>query len=484
MTTKGGSTIDQSSAERRNLETTASVDTSTSKETSSKFKRRFMARLVAVFIGGMFLDGYILGIIGPVTGPMRSDLQLDALSLGMIAAGPLVGIFVGSPLAGWATDKFGRKPMFLVDMGLFLVASTAQFFITSGDGAVMQLAAIRFLMGVAIGGEYSIGGPLLSEFSPPKLRGRLLGLTLIAWYVGFMAAFIVGTLLHDAGAPWRLVLGTCAILALVLFLARLGLPESPSWLITKGRREEALAIAHRYVESPQMHESITGEIDLRMIQEAQAAKSGTKIKNASFGLLFSRQYWRTTLFTAGFWFCAVTPYFAIATFADEVLTQFGFGGGWAGGVGLSALAVAGVVTSVLLIDKLGRRILTVPGQWLCAGILLVIGVWGSAPAILVLVLFLAFSYFNAGYTTMTQVYPAEVFPGNLRGVGMGFAAAFSRIGAALGTFALPWAIANIGMGATMVVAAAVALLGAVLSQWLAPETKGRTLAEISANFSH
>ncbi|GGJ31658.1 UNVERIFIED_ORG: putative MFS transporter [Paenarthrobacter nicotinovorans] len=464
--------------------TTDSVDTSTPKDTSSKFKRRFMVRLVAVFIGGMFLDGYILGIIGPVTGPMRSELQLDALSLGMIAAGPLVGIFVGSPLAGWATDKFGRKPMFLVDMGLFLVASGAQFFVTAGDGAVIQLAAIRFLMGVAIGGEYSIGGPLLSEFSPPKLRGRLLGLTLIAWYVGFMMAFIIGTLLHDAGTPWRLVIGTSTILAFVLFIARLGLPESPSWLITKGRREEALAIARKYVESPQMHDSITEEINLRMVQEAQAAKNKTKIKGASIGMLFSQQYWRTTLFTAGFWFCAVTPYFAIATFADDVLTQFGFGGGWAGGVGLSALAAAGVVTTVLLIDKLGRRILTVPGQWLCAGILLVIGVWADAPAILVLVLFLAFSFFNAGYTTMTQVYPAEVFPGHLRGIGMGFSAAFSRIGAALGTFALPWAISNIGMGPSMVVAAAVALLGAILSQWLAPETKGRTLAEISADFSH
>ncbi|MFK4640621.1 MFS transporter [Paenarthrobacter histidinolovorans] len=464
--------------------TTDSVDTSTPKDTSSKFKRRFMVRLVAVFIGGMFLDGYILGIIGPVTGPMRSELQLDALSLGMIAAGPLVGIFVGSPLAGWATDKFGRKPMFLVDMGLFLVASGAQFFVTAGDGAVIQLAAIRFLMGVAIGGEYSIGGPLLSEFSPPKLRGRLLGLTLIAWYVGFMMAFIIGTLLHDAGTPWRLVIGTSTILAFVLFIARLGLPESPSWLITKGRREEALAIARKYVESPQMHDSITEEINLRMVQEAQAAKNKTKIKGASIGMLFSQQYWRATLFTAGFWFCAVTPYFAIATFADDVLTQFGFGGGWAGGVGLSALAAAGVVTTVLLIDKLGRRILTVPGQWLCAGILLVIGVWADAPAILVLVLFLAFSFFNAGYTTMTQVYPAEVFPGHLRGIGMGFSAAFSRIGAALGTFALPWAISNIGMGPSMVVAAAVALLGAILSQWLAPETKGRTLAEISADFSH
>ena len=464
--------------------TTDSAETSVSKETNAKFKRRFMVRLVAVFIGGMFLDGYILGIIGPVTGPMRSELQLDELSLGLIAAGPLVGIFVGSPLAGWATDKFGRKPMFLLDMGLFLIASGAQFFITSGDGAVIQLVAIRFLMGVAIGGEYSIGGPLLSEFSPPKLRGRLLGLTLIAWYVGFMMAFIIGTLLHDAGTPWRLVIGTSTILALVLFVARLGLPESPSWLITKGRRKEALAIAHRYVESPQMHESITEEINLRMVQESQAPQGRTEIKGASIGMLFSRQYRRTTLFTAGFWFCAVTPYFAIATFADDVLNQFGFGGGWTGGVGLSALAAAGVVTTVLLIDKLGRRILTVPGQWLCAGILLVIGVWTDAPAILVLVLFLAFSFFNAGYTTMTQVYPAEVFPGHLRGIGMGFSAAFSRIGAALGTFALPWAISNIGMGPSMVVAAAVALLGAVLSQWLAPETKGRTLAEISADFSH
>jgi len=442
-----------------------------------------MIRLVAVFIGGMFLDGYILGIIGPVTGLMREDLQLDDLALGLIAAGPLVGIFVGSPLAGWATDKFGRKSMFLVDMGLFVIASGAQFFVTSGDGAVIQLVIIRFLMGVAIGGEYSIGGPLLSEFSPPKLRGRLLGLTLIAWYVGFMMAFIIGTLLHDAGAPWRIVIGTSTVLALALFIARIGLPESPSWLITKGRRDEALVIARRYVESAEMHKSITTEIDLRMIQEAQAAK-GKAIEKASFGMLFSKHYWRTTVFTAGFWFCAVTPYFAIATFADEVLKQFGLAGGWAGGVGLSALAAAGVVLTVLLIDKLGRRILTVPGQWLCTGILLVIGLWADAPSIVVLALFLAFSFFNAGYTTMTQVYPAELFPGHLRGIGMGFAAAFSRIGAALGTFALPWSINHIGMGASMVVAAGVALVGAALSQWLAPETKGRTLAEISQDFSH
>ena len=69
-------------------------------------------------------------------------------------------------------------------------------------------------------------------------------------------------------------------------------------------------------------------------------------------MLFSRQYWRATLFVSGFWFCAVAPYFAIATFAESVLESYGLSGGLAGGVGLSALAAAGVVVTVLLIDGL------------------------------------------------------------------------------------------------------------------------------------
>jgi len=443
-----------------------------------------MARLIAVLVGGMILDGYILGILGPITGLIREDAQLDDFWIGLIAAAPLFGIFIGSPLAGWATDKFGRKPMFIVDMGLFLLASALQFFVTSGDSVAIQLFVIRLLMGIAIGGEYAIGWPLMSEFAPPKLRGRLLGVTVVAWYVGFMIAFIVGTLLQEAGLPWRVIIGSSTLLALVLFIARFGLPESPSWLITKGRRDEALAIARRYIESAEMHESITEEIDLRVIREQQAAKEKAQVKSASFATLFSPLYWRATLFTAGFWFCAVTPYFAIATFAVEVLKKYGLDNEWASGVGLSALAAAGVVTSVLLVDKVGRRVLTVPTQWIATGLLLVIGLWSGAPSWLVLTLFLTFSFVNAMYNTLTQIYPSELFPSEVRGIGMGFAAAVSRIGAALGTFALPWSMTHLGAGTSMVIAAGIALVGALLSQWLAPETKGKTLAETAQGFSH
>ena len=203
-----------------------------------------------------------------------------------------------------------------------------------------------------------------------------------------------------------------------------------------------------------------------------------------FGMLFSRQYWRATLFTAGFWFCAVTPYFAIATFADSVLQKYGLGGGLAGGVGLSALAAAGVVVTVLLIDKVGRRVLTAPTQWLCTVLLAVIGLWAGAPPMVVLVLFLAFSFFNAGYNTLACVYPGEVFPTEVRGIGTGFAAAVSRIGAALGTFLLPWSMTNLGVSASMLIAAGIAAVGAGLSQWLAPETKGMSLTETAAVYAH
>jgi MFS transporter, putative metabolite transport protein len=98
--------------------------------------------------------------------------------------------------------------------------------------------------------------------------------------------------------------------------------------------------------------------------------------------------------------------------------------------------------------------------------------------------FLAYSFFNAGYNTLTGIYPAEVFPTEIRGLGTGFATAVSRVGAGAGTFLLPWSMTNFGAGPTMLCAAGLTVLGAALSQWLAPETKGMTLTEAAAGHSH
>lgn len=432
---------------------------------SAAAKRRFLIRLTAVLIGGMFLDGYILGIIGTVIGAISAELQFTPLWEGLIVASSLLGILIGSPLGGWLGDKFGRKPLFMVDMGLFLIGSALQFVIDSP----WQLFLVRLLMGIAVGVEYSVGWPLMAEFAPARLRGRLMGLTLIAFYVGFMAAFIVGYVLTTTtDVDWRIILGSSTVIALILFVSRFGLPESPRWLWNQGRKDEAHAVAHRFMENPADMDDV----------EHEHTRKGT------FGMLFSRRYWRATLFTSMFWFCAVTPYFAIGTFAASVLESYGLGGGLANGVGLSALATAGVVVTVLLIDRVGRRVLTVPPQWLCAALLAVIGLWTGAPPVVVLICFLAFSFFNAGYNTLTGIYPGEVFPTEIRGIGTGFATAVSRVGAGLGTFLLPWSMTNLGPGPTMLFAAGLAALGAALSQWLAPETKGKSLTETAGGYSH
>ena len=429
---------------------------------SAAFKRRFMRRMIAVLTGGMLLDGYILGIVGPVSGTFKADLNLSTTEVGLVASAALFGILIGSPLGGWAGDKYGRKPLFMLDMILFTAASVMQFFVTG----FALLFVIRLLMGVAIGAEYSVGWPMMTEFAPARLRGRLMGVTLLAWYGGFMIGYIVGYVLNET-VPWRVVLGSSTIIAAVLVVARIGLPESPRWLHSVGRKDEARAVAHKYLEAAE---------DADMEHE--------EVRKGKFSELFSPPYIRQTVFVSWFWFCNVLPYFAIATFADDVLEQFGLSGGLAGGVGLSMVAVLGVVVVLVLIDKAGRRVFTVPQQWIATVIFLIIGLWSGAPAGVVLTLFLIFSFVNAMNGCLTAIYPGEVFPTEVRGIGTGFAAAVSRVGAGLGTFLLPVVIEKFGVQVAMLAAAVVVFSGALISQWWAPETRGKSLSETAAGFGH
>lgn len=434
---------------------------------SDAAKKRFIWRLIIVLVGGMLLDGYILGILGPVTGTLKVDLGLSTTQIGALGAMALVGILVGSPVGGWAADKFGRRPLFFVDISLFVLASGAQLF----AGSFETLVIIRFVMGIAIGAEYSVGWPMLAEFSPPHLRGRLMASVNLAWFSGFAIGYTIATLATEAGVNYKLILGSSTVIAVALLIGRIGLPESARWLWNVGRHEEARRVTYKYVQNP---DAEIADLEREVVHEG--SKKGVKE-------LFSPDYIRATVFVSWFWFCNVLPFFGIATFAGTVLQGFGIHGLF-GELMIQVTAVLGVAVTMLLIDKAGRRVFTVPPQWITLGIFLILGLWSGAPAVAVLVLFFAFAFLNAVNGVLTSVYPGEVFPTEVRGVGTGFAAAISRVGAATGVFLLPIGIEAVGIQPVMLVMAAVVASGAIVSQLWAPETKGKSLSETAAGFGH
>lgn len=423
-------------------------------------KKRFLYKLSGVIAGGMFIDGFILGSIGLVMPALTNDLSLSATWQGLIGASALIGIFFGGPLGGYFADKIGRKPMFIVDLSIFLVGSAAQFFVADG----MQLFIVRLLMGMAIGADYAIGWPLLVEFSPARLRGKLMAFQEVAWYVGYLGSYALGYVMSTAiHVDWRIILGMSTIPSLIVFLLRLGTPESPRWLISKGRTEEAMAIANEFME----------EDDVRDLQNEKPVRP-------DFRKLFSRQYFKSTFFVCMYWVTNVTPYFAIGTFAPIVLEHLGMEDGLTGALVLNGVVVAGSVAAMFLIERLGRRKLSIPPMWIAAAALVAIGLFSQVSPVIILVSFMVFSFFNAISTALTGVYPGEVFPTEIRGAGVGFATAFSRIGAAAGTFILPLSVEGLGVGVTMLIAAGICVLGAVISQYLAPETTGVSLSAASA----
>ncbi|MGW7269133.1 MFS transporter [Streptomyces sp. NPDC054864] len=404
---------------------------------------------------GQGLDGYVIGGIGMAMAALTADLHLGTVAQGLVGASPLIGIFLGGPIFGRLADRFGRRPVFMVDMLIFLLSSVAQFFVADGT----QLFLVRLVMGLAIGGEYAVGAPLLSEYAPSKGRGRLLSSLEISWYAGYALATVVGALFASVDGGWRWSLSSGAVVALACLALRGGVPESARWLLSQGRTGEARTLIERY--------------GIELDADAELADSG---EQAGFRALFSKAHLRATVFASTFWAALVLPYFAIGAFWGQVFEALNMGDNAAGALLVYAFtAVAGVTVGCLVVDRVGRRKLLIPPFWITAGCLAVVALFPDVTAVVVGG-FLFFIFLNAASSALTAVYPLEVFPTALRTTGVGFSAAMSRVGAAIGTFLLPMGLDRFGPEFVLLVGAGVLALGGVVSHFLAPETTDMDLA--------
>lgn len=415
--------------------------------------------------GGWLLDGYVLSIIGVALMQLSTDLHLTNFWQGMIAASALIGIFFGGFLGGWMGGFMGRKKLYFVAPVLFTLCSLTQLWVESG----MAIFLCRFIIGIGVGFEYTAGGSLLAEFLPKQARGPRLAMLTIMWFVGAALAYIVGNALLSTGhdQAWRWVLASPAVIGFILIIMRIGTPESPRWLISKGRTAEAEAIIKQVYGA---------NFSLANVP-AQAPE-----KQLSFTQVLASGYGKRVFFCSMFWACSVIPVFAVYAFAPKVLAALHLKGEWAslGSVIITMMFVVGCVIATRLINTMGRRKMVIQ-SFLWSGLaLLGLGMFSDSSQILIVVLFSLYALFIGGAQVLQLVYPNELFPTEIRAIGVGMGTSFSRIGAAIGTWLVPMSLDTIGIGNTMFVAAGVTLLGLIVSVALAPETRAMSLEEATS----
>lgn len=417
--------------------------------------RRFMTKLAWLMAGGMFIDGFVLGYLGALMPSITADLHLSTTWQGLIGAASLIGIFFGAPIGGYFSDRFGRKPLFMIDLFIFFICSIGQFF--ASDPYTLFIA--RLLMGVAIGIEYAVGWPMLAEFAPARLRGKLLILTETSWFVGYLVSYTLSfIMIENHIASWNVILGISAIPSLIVLLMRSGIPESPRWLMSKGRKEEASRIAHKYFT----------EEDKNDILNQKHANVGQK---TSFFDLFKSKNIKGTTLVSIYFIGTSAPYFAIGVFIPMILEKLGLQDGIKGGLFLNTFAVFGTLAAVLLIERVSRRKMAILPILVCTIALVVVALAANHPT-WILIGFLVFAFANAITAGMISVIPGEVLRPEISCSGTGFAAAMSRIGAAIGVFLMPMFVAAHGAALAVWIAAGVCLIATVITYLFMPETKG------------
>ncbi|MGX1910633.1 MFS transporter [Streptomyces phaeochromogenes] len=262
----------------------------------------FHRRIMVVAMGGPFCDGYLLGVMGVALGLITPALALDTLWTGLTAASVLVGVFIGGAVFGPITDRVGRHLMYVLNLATFVVFSALQFFVTEA----WQLLVLRLLIGIAIGADYPIASALTTELVPRRMRGPALSGLVLAWWVGYGVSYWVGWALTGLGDDsWRWMLASGTVPALIFLFMRAGIPESPRWLASRGRMDEAKAVVRKHLGQEVSDEELLAE-------GRQEKRGGSGLGNLVE--IFKRGYTVPVVFCSVFWICQVAPAFAVRSF--------------------------------------------------------------------------------------------------------------------------------------------------------------------------
>lgn len=449
-----------------------------------KGNRHYLRTVVLITIVtavGGFLFGFDNGSISGSVGFLQQHFALTPAGVGWVTSSIIVGCIIGVVIAGRLSDAIGRKKVLLLTAAVFFVGALGEAL--APNDTVLVLA--RILVGIGIGTETTVAPLYIAEVAPARLRGRLVSFNQLFNTIGNLVVFSIAAVVAGLNTEqwnidygWRVIFATGLVPAVLFILLLRFVPESPRWLVGKGRIDEARSILERVNPST--------EAAAAQVEEISRAAAGDARTAASEWRELLRPSLRKAL-VVGFLvalFQQITGINAIFYYAPEIFKTAGLPTTDA----LSSTVLIGVVLvlatliSMWLIDKVGRRTLLLVGASAMTVLQAAIGTvflaeHPNGPLLLALILgYVAF--FAVSFGTVTYVIISEIFPTRVRGA----AASIATVALWGGNFFVsqffPILVDGIGSSATFYIFAGICAVALLFVITLVPETKGRTLEQL------
>lgn len=406
---------------------------------------------------GWALDAMDVGLVSFIIAALAVHWDLDKSTTSWIASIGFIGMAIGASLGGLLADKIGRRQVFAATLLLYGLATGASALAWS----VGALMVFRFLVGLGLGSELPVASTLVSEFSPRKVRGRMVVLLEAFWAVGWIMAAVIGTFVVSQGENgWRWGFALGAVPALYAIYVRLGLPESVRYLESVGRHDEAEAIVRSFEE----------EADPSQIDHSPAPVAAEAARGGIWGPDMRR---RTAAFWA-VWFGVSLSYYGAFIWIPSLLVDQGFTlvKSFTFTLIITVAQLPGYAAAAWLIEVWGRRITL---STFLAGSALAAVLYGFAAAPWqIIAAGCLLSFFNLGAWGALYAIGPELYPTAIRATGTGAGAAFGRIGSIIAPLIVPPVLAFGGPAAVFGVFAAAFALACIAALTL-PEQRGKAL---------
>ncbi|MET7859069.1 MFS transporter [Streptomyces sp. NPDC005318] len=391
-----------------------------------------------------------------------------------------VGMLIGALLSGRLADRFGRVKVIAWCVAASGLAGLALVACTS----LTPFLALRFVQGLAIGGEVPVAAAFISEITRSFKRGRFVLLYELVFPAGLTVGALAAAWLVPA-AGWRVMFAVAAVPGLLAFLVQRTVPESPRWLADRGRTAEAEAVM---AEIEAKVSAATGEplpAPVHRSPAPGAAEAATDAERTATGLrsLFTGRYRRRTLVVGAIWFTGYFVNYGVTSWLPSIYKD-------AYGLTLSDALLYSTVTSVagllgcllvaLTVDVLGRRRILAVFLGGAAALLLTLAALGAGTPVQVLIWTSLSAVGFFGANICLYLYTPELYPTRMRALGCSVGGAVNRLGVILGPI-LVGVVYGAGndIAGVFVMLGAVALTGAVVAGAFAEETANRPLEEIS-----